>query len=155
MVGSAALWGDGMRIGELAARAGVSTAAIRFYERVGVVGRPARTGGGYRDYGAAALAEIEFVQAARSIGLTLAEIAEIVAFRDGAHGPCDELMALMERHLAEVERRIEELGRVRRDLRALLEAARLADPDDCTPEAVLRLLPAGAAHGRPSRPPRT
>jgi DNA-binding transcriptional MerR regulator len=138
-VGQAA-GGAGVRIGELADLVGVSTATIRFYERSGVLAPPQRTEGGYRDYPARAVAELRFVRAGQAIGLTLVELAEITAFRDHGDAPCAELLALMERRLAEIEARLDELQQLRRDLTVLVAAARARDLDDCPPAIMYGLL---------------
>jgi len=70
-----------MRIGELAAAAGVSVKAVRYYEEIGVLAPPARTSSGYRDYDIEACDRLAFIRAARAVGLTLGEIRGIVALR--------------------------------------------------------------------------
>lgn len=129
-----------MRIGELAALVGLSTATIRFYERTGVIAPACRAANGYRDYSDRAVADLRFVRAGQAIGLTLEELGEIVAFRDQGESPCAELVALMERRLGEVEARLEELGQIRRDLVTLVAAARGADFDDCPQPMVYAML---------------
>lgn len=140
-----------MRIGDLAAQAGVSTATVRFYERRGVLGPPARTPGGYRDYPERAVEELRFVRAGQAIGLTLVEFAEFVAFRDRGEAPCAELLALMERRLAEVHQRLEELGQLRAELTIPVAAAHARDLQDCPPAAMYGLL---TKPPRPPAPPR-
>lgn len=129
-----------MRIGELAARTGLSTATIRFYEQVGVITPAARTAADYRDYDDDAVEEISFVRAAQTIGLTLHEVAEIVAFRDRDETPCAELLALMTRRRGEVEQRVAELERVHRDLGALIDLALCRNLDDCPRSSLYELV---------------
>jgi DNA-binding transcriptional MerR regulator len=64
-----------MRIGLLAARAGVSTSRIRFYEAEGLLPPPPRRHSGYRDYDERALEIILFINRARGLGFSLAEVA--------------------------------------------------------------------------------
>ncbi|MGH3981421.1 MAG: MerR family transcriptional regulator [Pseudonocardiaceae bacterium] len=71
-----------MRIGQLAAQTGVSTKTIRYYEDIGVLHAPPRAPSGYRDYSDDAAPRLRFVRAAQSVGLTLGEIREVLAFRD-------------------------------------------------------------------------
>jgi MerR family transcriptional regulator, copper efflux regulator len=59
-----------MRIGELAARAGISTKAIRYYEQIGILTPTARTASRYRTYDQTALGRLGFVRAAQALGLT-------------------------------------------------------------------------------------
>ncbi len=61
-----------MRIGELAARSGLTAKTIRFYEQAGVLPEPARQPSGYRSYDDTALDRLRFVRAAQAAGLTLA-----------------------------------------------------------------------------------
>jgi MerR family copper efflux transcriptional regulator len=51
-----------MKIGELADTAGVTTKTIRYYESIGVLDEPARTGSGYRSHGPAAIERLDFVK---------------------------------------------------------------------------------------------
>ena len=77
-----------MRIGELAAQAGIATKAIRYYEQIGILTPPARTPSGYRSYDQTALGRLGFVRAAQALGLTLGEIRQIIAFRYDGAAPC-------------------------------------------------------------------
>lgn len=114
---------DRMWIGELADRTGVTPETIRYYERVGVLPEPRRTGGGYRVYGPDAIERLVFVARSRSLGLSLEEIAEIVAMVERGVEPCEHVRDRLEGRLTEVEERIAELGRLRERLREALRAA--------------------------------
>ena len=74
-----------MRISELAEVAGVPTSTVRFYERIGLLGEPARTASGYRDYGEADAARLVFVSRARRMGLGCDQIADLLPVWDGAN----------------------------------------------------------------------
>jgi MerR family Zn(II)-responsive transcriptional regulator of zntA len=67
-----------MRIGELARQAGVSTSAVHYYERVGLLPVAARTNG-RRSYGADALPRLAVVLHARRIGFSIAETRQLTA----------------------------------------------------------------------------
>ena len=73
---------NGIKIGELAARCGVSPDTIRFYEREGVLLAPQRTASGHRVYGDDALVRLQSIRKLQGIGLTLQDIAEILLIRD-------------------------------------------------------------------------
>lgn len=120
-----------MRIGEVAERTSVSTKALRFYEREGLLPAPARTDAGYRDYAPAAVERVAFIKDAQAAGFTLAQVRQILQVRDDGDAPCDHVGALVDERLAEVERRLAELRQVRTQLRELRERARGADPADC------------------------
>ncbi len=129
-----------MRIGELAELAGISTKAIRYYEQVGILAPPARTPSGYRSYDQRALGRLEFVRAAQAVGLTLGEIRQIIAFRDDGQAPCAHVTDLLQRHAADLDRRIRELRQLRGELRQLAERAATLDPERCPPERVCHLI---------------
>jgi MerR family transcriptional regulator, copper efflux regulator len=71
----------GLFIGEIATRSGLSRKALRLYEARGILSAPRRTASGYRSYPADVLGLLAFVGRARRLGLTLGEIAHVVAFR--------------------------------------------------------------------------
>lgn len=118
-----------MQIGELAGRSGVPPKTIRYYEEIGVMPEPPRTASGYRDYGRDAVRRLAFVRAAQSIGLTLGEIKEILAFRDRGQAPCTHVASLIERRAADLSERIGALEAMRRDLERLAKRARRAPAD--------------------------
>ena len=130
-----------MRIGDLAAKAGVTTKALRFYEQSGVLTPPARTGSGYRDYDDAALARLRFVKAAQAAGLTLAEIREVVAVREAKGPPCEHVAALLDRHAADLDARSADLRTARAEVRRLRDRAHGLDPAACGDDAVCHVIP--------------
>jgi MerR family transcriptional regulator, copper efflux regulator len=141
-----------MRIGALAEAGGVTARTVRFYEAAGLVPPPPRTAGGYRDYPPEAVARLRFIRRARAAGLRLAEIAEVLAIRDGGEAPCGRVAALVDDHLAEVRRRIAALRLAEAELVELARRAAGADPARCSPAEVCEILaappPARAEAGR-------
>src|SRR6266566_6256771 len=90
-----------MRIGVLAAQAGITAKTIRFYEDTGLMPAPARTPAGYRDYPAGAAARLAFIRDAQAAGLSLAEIRSILAIRDDGQAPCQHVRS--EEHTSELQ----------------------------------------------------
>ena len=129
-----------MRIGELAEQAGISTKAIRYYEQVGILAPPARTPSGYRAYDEGALGRLGFVRAAQAVGLTLGEIRQVIAFRDNGQAPCAHVTDLLQRHAADLDRRIRDLQQLRGELEELAERATALDPEQCPPERVCHII---------------
>ena len=64
-----------LTIGQLSARSGVATSALRFYESVGLI-RSQRTAGNQRRYPRVELRRVAFVRAAQQVGLSLDEIRD-------------------------------------------------------------------------------
>jgi MerR family transcriptional regulator, copper efflux regulator len=91
-----------MRIGILAERAGVSASSIRFYERRGLLPRSDRRANGYRDYDERIVEVMLFINRARSLGFSLAEIAaHLSSPRDT--GRKQRVLAGLERKLGELD----------------------------------------------------
>ena len=123
-----------MRIKELADQVGVRVSTLRYYERIGLMGAPARTGAGYRDYDDASATHLLFVSRARRLGLSCEQIAELLPAWGGtdctsAH---DRVVRLIDDKRAEIAARIEELTAFAAQLdgvRASLKAS--PPPADC------------------------
>lgn len=77
---------DTLTIGELAARAGMATSALRYYEQRGLL-PSVRSSGGHRLYPRSALRRVAFVRAAQAVGLTLEEIQAALAGLPAARTP--------------------------------------------------------------------
>lgn len=105
-----------MRIGQLASEIGISSQAVRFYERSGLLQEPGRTESGYRQYGSDAVKRLRFIRQAKDLGFTLSEIGSMLRMHDAGQAPCTEVIAIAQRHLDEVEREIHRLQRFRRQL---------------------------------------
>jgi excisionase family DNA binding protein len=110
------------RVSELARRTGVPASTLRFYEQAGLL--PAeRTGSGYRVYGEEAVARLEFIGAAKHLGLLLEEIRELLGAWEA--GVCaevrEQLRPLVAARIVEAERRIAELSAFAAHLTAVHE----------------------------------
>ena len=121
-----------MKIGQLADRCGVSTKTIRYYEDIGLLAEPARTSSGYRDYSDDAVERLRFVRDAQATGLTLAEIASVLELKGSGERSCGHTMALIDEHLASIDRQIEQLTAARAQLADLADRGRTLDPAACT-----------------------
>ncbi|MBC7932693.1 MAG: heavy metal-responsive transcriptional regulator [Rubrivivax sp.] len=106
----------GLRIGEVAQLSGIAVETLRFYERRGLLGRPARTEANYRVYGEAVLERLAFIKRAQAIGFTLDEITEILAESAEGRLPCRHVREMARGKLAEVDKRLAEMRRYRAEL---------------------------------------
>jgi len=120
-----------MKIGEIAARAGIPAKTIRFWEDQQLLPPPARTPAGYREYDPAILKRLAFIRQCQAAGLTLEQIRQVLGIRDGGQPPCVHVTGLITRRLAEVEARLADLARTRDQLTALAARAAAQDPADC------------------------
>lgn len=106
----------GWFIGQLGRRVGLSPQAIRYYERLGLVGPPRRTAARYRVYSQEDAARLRFIRQAQRLGLSLGEIKELVDLRAAGRAPCGRLKAMVRRRLEDLDRRIRELEALRAEL---------------------------------------
>lgn len=112
----------GLKFGELAQRLGMTAKAIRFYEARRVLPPPTRGANGYRLYGQGALEMLTFVKQATGLGLTLAEIREIIAIRQGGRPPCAHVHRLLQDKARELDQKLRDLIEMRRQIRRSLAA---------------------------------
>lgn len=114
-----------LTVGKLGLRTGVTSDTVRFYERAGLLGIAQRSASGYRLYGAADVDRVRFIRRARDLGFSLEEVAQLLALSDGQGAP--HIRELAEKRLSEMDRRLEEITRVREALLTLLESAQRGD----------------------------
>ena len=110
---------NGLTIGRVARSANLAVDTVRYYEREGLLERPARTDAGYRQYSPETVARLRFIRQAKQLGFSLREIKELLSLRVGAGSSCGEVKTRAQRKLADVDRRITQLRRVRQALSKL------------------------------------
>lgn len=109
-------------IGKLARRAEITTDAIRFYEREGLVVPAAKTDAGYRLYEEHALRRLRFIKQAQQCGFSLAEIRDLLALKTSANGCCHDVRsAAIEKKLF-LEHKIKVLKHMSSALNGLIQA---------------------------------
>ncbi|MGH9508536.1 MAG: heavy metal-responsive transcriptional regulator [Terriglobales bacterium] len=111
-----------MRIGELAKRSGITVQAIRFYERERLLPKPARTDSGYRIYHPTHLERLHFIQRAKALGFSLAEIGRVLELRDNDKAPCSEVIEIAKSHLRQVDTELARLKAYRSRLSRALHS---------------------------------
>ena len=89
---------------------------LRYYERRGLLAEPPRSPGGYRDYPVSAVGVLRFVKRSQELGFTLAEVEELLSLAEGGPDSCDRARALAAAHVAELDRKIADLQRMRASL---------------------------------------
>lgn len=142
----------GLKIGELAARTGITAKAIRFYERKRILPPPYRATNGYRLYSEDAIETLGFVRQATGLGLTLAEIKEIIAIRQGGRPPCTHVHRLLRDKALELDRKLKDLIEIRRRIRQSLSAWNDQQSRRATVCAHIERLPGPASRmGAPKR----
>src|SRR5258708_23336300 len=113
---------DMLSIVKVARRAGVGVETVGFYGRGGLVEEPPRLASGYRQYSEQVVKRIHFIKRAQKLGFSLKEITELLMLRVDGQTSCEEVKQHTEAKIAEVERKVIELQRMRQ---ALLQVAAL------------------------------
>lgn len=111
------------QIGELAKRCGVTTEALRFYEKNGLIKPATRNESGYRLYSDESEKQIKFVLKAKSLGLSLDEIKELLNIRlEASEHSCAEVKAITTAKLDIIDNKIKELQQIRKALKKINDA---------------------------------
>ena len=113
-----------LRIGEVAARAGLNPKTLRYYEALGVLQSPSREANGYRRFPPETLELLAFIRQAQGLGFTLEEIREVLAIRRRGEVPCTHVRALLRQKAVELDRKLADLVALRRRIRRSLAAWR-------------------------------
>lgn len=131
-----------MKIGEVSQLSGCHIETIRYYERIGLLPRPKRSGSGYRQYAEPDIERLRFITRGRALGFTLEEIQGLMALADDPRLPCADVDRLARVHLADIEQKRRELARLSRELRLVIASCAGGRRADCR---ILKTLQAPAA----------
>lgn len=122
-------------IGQAAQAAGVTARAVRLYESRGLIAAPSRTEAGYRLFTDEDVDTLTFIRDARTLGLPLGAISEIMELAKSA-SPCERTCALLDERISEIDAAIADLRRLRRSITDAQRAA-AATPSGATRCAVI------------------
>lgn len=120
-------------VGKLAEAVGVSSDALRHWEREGLFPAPERSPAGYRRYGPEALDRARFIRDCQRAGLRLADIGDLLAVRDTGVCPCEPAEQHLERRIGEVSAEIARLEGLRGQLTSMLRAVEAGTCDPPLP----------------------
>jgi DNA-binding transcriptional MerR regulator len=130
---------DAVQIGKAAKLAGISVDTIRFYQKLGLIGRAIRSVGGYRLFDGQQIRDLKFVRHAQELGFSLTEIKELLALRQKHHA-CSEVQSMLKHKLTDVREKIKSLVRLEAELRGAmrncnreLRLKREIKHEDCCP----------------------
>ena len=111
-----------LTIGDLGKATGTKVETIRYYERIGLLPKPPRTSGNYRDYGQAELGRLSFIRRSRDLGFSLDQVRELMKLSDDRKSDCAGIDRIAEAHLREVDRKIADLRALRRELKSVIDS---------------------------------
>lgn len=110
-----------MTVGQVARLAGVGVETVRFYEKSGLLEEPARRASGYREYDDQTVNRLRFIQRAKDLGFTLAEIKELLSL-GCSERPCDDVRERAEAKITEIEAKVALLLRMKEVLGRLVSS---------------------------------
>lgn len=102
----------GVTIGQLAKAAGVNLETVRYYERIGLMPAPARTGGGHRAYDAQHIRLLAFIRRARELGFGIDDVRALLALCAPGHRSCADVRMIAGAHLAKVRAKLADLAKL-------------------------------------------
>ena len=110
-----------LKIGQLAQRAAVNLQTIRYYEREGLLPEPPRLSSGYRLYTDSVVRRVRFIKRAQEIGFSLAEIRELLSLRADENRERNEVRAIAQAKIADIEDKMRTLKAMKTVLNRLTE----------------------------------
>ncbi len=120
-----------MHIGIVAKKSGIAAKTIRYYESIGLIGSAERTESGYRIYGQRDVETLRFVQRARSLGFSVADVGKLLELWHDKQRTSAQVKALATRHVKEIDLKIAELRAMRDALDDLIQRCHGDDRPDC------------------------
>lgn len=118
--------------GAVAGRAGVNVETLRYYERRGLLKKPARTLSNYRLYDEESVRRIRFIKRAQELGFTLQEIQELLKLRARPRAGCADVQNRAQSKIADIEARIRSLNGMKKALSRLVAQCSGSGPiTDC------------------------
>lgn len=120
-----------LTIGDLSSRTNVKIPTIRYYEQIGLLDAPPRSGGGQRRYGTNQVNRLNFIRHARELGFEVEDIRELLAMTERPQASCHQADSIAQSHLAEVDRRIASLQALRGELSRMVEECGHGRVCDC------------------------
>ncbi|WP_087026743.1 Zn(2+)-responsive transcriptional regulator [Thaumasiovibrio subtropicus] len=130
-------------IGQLAKSCGISSDALRFYEKQQLLVPAGRSASGYRLYDDQAVATIAFILRGKRVGLNLEEIKELLAIRlEATAHSCAEVKQITQHKLDDIESKIAELNAIRDALKTMNDACCGKVDDDASHCSILAALAA-------------
>ncbi len=121
----------GYLIGVLSRETGVNIETIRYYERIGIMPKPDRTPGGYRQFSQDELKRLTFVRKCRELGFSLREVRTLLELVDSDHFSCGEIHELTVRHLRAIDEKMARLDKLKTVLTSMSNQCSRGDVPAC------------------------
>lgn len=109
-----------MTIGRLASATKVKVTTIRYYESVGLMGTPERSGSGQRQYRDADVERLTFVRHARDLGFSMDAIRDLIGLQTEPDQDCSAVDSIAQKQLIEVQKRLSQLEALEAELKRMV-----------------------------------
>jgi DNA-binding transcriptional MerR regulator len=120
-----------LTIGDLSRETGCKVQTIRYYEQIGLMPEPERSGGNQRLYGADHLKRLAFLRHGRELGFSLEAIRKLLSLAEHPAQSCEDADDIARVQLQHVESRIARLRALRKELKRMLAECEGGRVSDC------------------------
>lgn len=120
-----------LTIGDLGKATNTKVETVRYYERIGLLPKPARTSANYRDHGQTELGRLSFIRRARDLGFSLDQVRALLKLSDDRACDCAGIDRIANEHLHEVDRKLADLASLRKELKAVIASCDGGIVGDC------------------------
>lgn len=117
--------------GELAKRTGCHLETIRYYEKAGLMPKPARTESGHRVYDREQERRLRFILRSRELGFTIEELKGLLNLVDREALSCGEMYDLTRSHIADIRQKIADLRKLEKTLSQISDKCARGDTPEC------------------------
>lgn len=117
-------------IGKLSDQTGVNIETIRFYEKIGLMPKPQRSGSGHRRYDSLALKRLAFVKRARQLGFPIEDIRRLLGLHETSP-TCAEVYETAAQHRVVIRQKIAELKWLDSRLTTMMSACTRKETPQC------------------------
>ncbi len=124
-------------IGTLSRETECHIETIRYYEKLGLLPQPPRSGGGHRLYNTSHTKRLVFILKARSLGFSLEKTGELLSLSQNAERSCSEALALVKTNLIAVDEKIAELQRMKDSLQLMSNNCQSCCPSGKAPDCTI------------------
>jgi Hg(II)-responsive transcriptional regulator len=114
----------------VAQKAGIGIETIRYYQRIGLIEKPEKPLSGYRVYSEETITRLLFIQRAKELGFSLAEISNLLDLGDGS---CQETKELAAHKLEIINSKLHDLQAIACTLEKLIQSCESNSPHQGCP----------------------
>jgi MerR family transcriptional regulator, Zn(II)-responsive regulator of zntA len=120
-----------LKVSEVAKTLGINPQTLYFYERTGLIPSPQRTEAGYRLFSEEDVERLRFIARTKTLGLTLDEIKELLALREGQALTCQAVYERLAAKLVQIESQVQQLQALQAELEPLLARCQIHPDNAC------------------------